>query len=77
MVKPLKVKVGSVVVARWVVCPGPGKLALMTDTRCVVREVRKREARILVDREDGRSTSYWLDCSAVRLFGYADAEVTV
>ena len=60
-------KVGTIVCPRWFVPGYP--VGLTMDTRCVVREVRKRDKRVRVERDDGRQGSYWLDFEAVRIFG--------
>lgn len=54
----------QIVFTRWFVPGYP--VGISTDTRLVVREVRKRDKRIRVERDDGREGSWWLDFDAVR-----------
>lgn len=44
-------------------------IGLSVDTRCEVVEVRKRDKRVCVRREDGRGGLFWLDFDAVRKWG--------
>ena len=62
-----KLKLGEIVVSRWFV-PHP-IVGLLPDTRTRVVEIRARDKRIRVERDDGRQGSWWLDMSAVRRFG--------
>lgn len=62
-------RVGSVMLPRWFILGAP--LGLSTDTRVVVREVRKRDKRARVERDDGRQGSWWVDFDALRTPGEA------
>jgi hypothetical protein len=62
-------RIGSIMVPRWFVPGYP--LGIGSDTRVVVREVRKRDKRARVEREDGREGSWWVDCDALRAYGEA------
>jgi len=57
-----------VVSPRWFIPGAP--VGLSSDARVVVREVRKRDKRIRVERDDGRQGSWWLDFDSVRRPGY-------
>lgn len=60
-------RVGDIVVSRWF---KPGHPAgLSTDTRAVVREVRPRDKRMRVERDDGRQGSWWLSFDEARRYG--------
>jgi hypothetical protein len=62
-------RVGAIMMPRWFISGEP--MGLSTDTRVVVREVRKRDQRARVERDDGRQGSWWVDFSALRAVGEA------
>jgi hypothetical protein len=65
MITPIKI--GSIVVPRWFIMGIP--VGVPSDTRCVVREIIKRDKRARVERDDGRGGSWWVDFDAIRHFG--------
>lgn len=60
-------RVGDVVSPRWFI-PGP-VVGLSVDARAVVRELRPRDRRARVERDDGRPGAWWVDFDALRPFG--------
>lgn len=59
-------KVEEIVAPRWGIMRLGEPIGLSVDTRCEVVEVRKRDKRVCVKREDGRGGLFWLDFDAVR-----------
>lgn len=62
-------KVGDLVAPRWFVSGYP--VGLPVDAMCRVAEVRRKDRRLRVERDDGRPGSWWLDFDATRLWGAA------
>lgn len=60
----MKPRIGKVLFTKRFIPGYP--IGLCAETRCVVREIRKRECRMRVERDDGREGSWWVNFDDMR-----------
>ena len=60
-------KTGETVVPRWFIPGFP--VGLTSDTWAVIREIRRKDKRARIERDDGRAGSWWVDFDAIRRLG--------